>query len=180
MSQEHQFGVISTIAAMLVLIFSVTASRRGEDSIAQGHELAALPFGVIFLLVIAFVTFFWVVPLAELFGRPAMWGLGMSVLSLLLLLTMFWIRSRLSIDWGFLGGVSILVGAGGVLVGEVGRKRSAGPGLSHLAIVIGLLTVIVNFVVFALDVLGLLTVIVTSLSSWMSSLFGFLQLYENG
>lgn len=180
MSQDHQFGVISTIAAMLVLIFSVITSRRDEDSITQAHELAALPFGVILLLLIAFVIFFCVVPLAEILGRPATWGLGMSVLGLLLLLAMFWLRSGLSIDWGFLSAVSIIVGAGGVLVGKVGRELSAGLGLSHLAIVLGVLAVIVNFVVFALDVLEPLTIIVNSLSSWMSSLFSFLQLSEHG
>jgi hypothetical protein len=153
MTKEGQFGVISTIAAMLVLIFSVVASRRGEDSIAQAYEFAALPFGVILLLVIAFVIFFWVVPIAEIFDQTPIWGIGMSVLGLLLLLAMFWMWSRLSIDWGFLSGVSIVVSAGGVLVGEAGRKQSAGLSLSQLAIVLGLLGVIVNFVVFALDVL---------------------------
>src|SRR3712207_3493996 len=85
MSQAHQFGVVSTIAAMLVLIFSVTTTRRGEDDVAQAYEFAALPFGVILLLLIAFVIFFWVVPLAEILGRPALWGLGTSLLGLLLL-----------------------------------------------------------------------------------------------
>src|SRR3712207_764133 len=123
MSQAHQFGVICTIAAMLVLTFSVATSRRGENSISHAHQLAALPFAVILLLVLAFIIFFWAVPIAAILGRPPIWGLGMSALGLLLL-TMLWIWSRLSIDWGFLGGASIVVGAGGVLVGEVGRKRS--------------------------------------------------------
>ncbi len=165
MSQAHQFGVICTIAAMLVLTFSVATSRRGENSISHAHQLAALPFAAIMLLVLAFIIFFWAVPIAAILGRPPRWGLGMSVLGLLLLLTMLWIWSRLSIDWGFLSGASIVVGAGGVLVGEVGRKRSAGLFLSHLAIVLGLLTIIVNFAVFALDLLKLLPATVNLLSS---------------
>ncbi len=154
MSQEHQFGVISTIAAMLVLIFSVVNFRRGEnDAAAQAHEFAALPFGVILLLLLAFVVFFWVVPLAEILDRSVLFGLGLSIFGLLLVLFTVWLRSGLSLDWGFLSAVSIVVSAGGVLLGEAGRKRSAGLGLPHLAIVVGMLVIVVNFVGFALDLL---------------------------
>lgn len=157
MFQENQLGVVSTIAALLVLIFSVETARRGEDGITQAYEFAALPFAVVLLLVIAFVIFFWVVPLAEMLDRSAIFGLGLGVLGLLLILAMFWFRSRLSLDWGSLGGVSIVVGAAGVLLGEKERKRSGGLRLSHLAIITGLLGIAVNFVVFALDVYPVFT-----------------------
>ncbi len=154
MSRENQFGVISTIAAVLVTVFSVMNFRRGEDdAVAQAYEFSALPFAVILVLLLAFVVFFWLVPLAELLDRPAPFGLGMSALGLLLVLLMFLIRSRLSLDWGSLSGVSIVVSAGGVLFGEAGRKQSVGRGLPHLTIIVGTLAIVVNFVVFALDVL---------------------------
>lgn len=153
MSREKQFGVVSTVAAVLVFVLSIAASRRDEDSTTQAYELAALPFGVILLLLSAFVLFSWIVPLAEILDRPAMWGLGISVLGLLLVVFLFLLRSALSLDWGFFGGLSIVLGAGGVLLGETGRKQSSGMGLSHLAILTGLLAVLANVVFFALDVL---------------------------
>jgi hypothetical protein len=153
MSPENNFAVISTIAAVLVLIFSVETSRREEDSIIQAYEFASLPFGVVLLLLIAFVIFYWVLPLAEMLDRPALWGLGIGVLGLLLVLALFWFRSRLSLDWGLGSGVSIALGAGGVLSGEAGRKRSVRLSLSQVAIITGLLAIAVNFVLFAMDVL---------------------------
>ena len=153
MSKEHQFGSISTIAALLVVIFSVIAARRDEGDIAQAYEFSALPMAVILLLVIAFVVFFVGIPLAELSDRPAKWGIGLGVVSLLLVALPILAGSRISLDWGFCSGVSIVVGAGGVLWGEEGRKRSAGRVLSYGAIVLGVLAIFTDFVVFALDVL---------------------------
>ena len=153
MSRENQLGVLSTIAALLVLIFSVVNSRRGESSIIQIYEFASLPFGVILLLLLAVVVFFAIVPTAEILDRSTLFGLGLSVLGLLLVLFAVWLRSPLSLDWGFLSAVSIVVSAGGVLLGETGRKQSARLGLSHLAIALGTLVIVVNFVGFALDLL---------------------------
>ncbi len=152
--RDNQFGVVSTVAAVLVLILSVATARREEDSTVQALEFDALPSGVILLLLIAVVIFRGVVPVADVLDRPATWGLGISALGLLLVLALFLFQNLLSLDWGFLGGLSIVLGAGGVLLGETGRKQSAGGlGLPHLAIITGMLAVTVSFVVFALDVL---------------------------
>jgi hypothetical protein len=170
MSRVHQLSVAGTTAAVLVAVLSIV-SFRSDDEYARSEGLLALPFVVILVLILAYVVFRCLVPLADLLLRPDIFGLGMSVLSLLLLLMPFWFGA-FSIDWGLFSGMSIVMSVGGASVGEIAIKRSdkpvwapledidgpknerlGGAIWSYLAIFIGVLVAVANFAAFVLDIL---------------------------
>ena len=124
------FGVVSTIVAVLVTILSVVLPPVRPD------QLSSLPIVVVVLLVVATLLFFFVVPRAARSNRPAVAGLICGIVGLLLL-PAFW------------SGLSIVLGAAGVLLGRTGQTR--GRGLSLAAIITGTGAAVLSILGLLLD-----------------------------
>ena len=105
------FGVVSTIVAVSVTILSVVLPPVIPD------QLSTLPIVTVVLLVIAAVLFFFVVPRAARSDRPAVAGLVCAVAGLVLL-PAFW------------SGLSIVLGAAGVMLGRMGQTTGRGLALA--------------------------------------------------
>ncbi len=124
------FGVVSTIVAVLVAILSVVLPPVIPD------QLSSLPIVVVVLLVISAVLFFLVVPRAARSNRPAVAGLICGIIGIVFL-PAFW------------SGLSIVLGAAGVLLGRIGQ--TTGRGLALAAIVTGTVAVVLPLLGLLLD-----------------------------
>jgi hypothetical protein len=87
------------------------------------------------------VVFFLVVPRGVRSNRPAMPGLGCSIMGLLLVFPAFW------------SGLPIILGAAGFVLGQAGRgsRRAAGGWYALGAIVVGIAAVVLNLLALLLD-----------------------------
>ena len=130
-------GIVSTIVAVLLAIFSVVL-----PPVVPG-QLATLPFVIIVLLVVAAAIFWLVVPRAARSDRPGLVGFVGSFLGLLLVLPAFW------------SGLPIVLGTGGALLGQVARDRAGATGrrggLGIWALVIGIVALILDLIIFWVD-----------------------------
>jgi len=131
-------GMLAILAAVVYVVLSVVVPPIQDD------QLGTLWIVVPFAVVVGVAIFRWLVPWAQetsagRAARPAQVGITMSVLGLLSVVA-FW------------SGLPIILGAGGTMLGQVGRKRTAGQGrLSTAAVVIGLLAIVLCLLVLPLD-----------------------------
>ena len=128
-------SIVSTLVAVMVAILSVMLPPVRPD------QLRALPIVVVVVLVIAAIVFFLVVPRGVRSNRPAVPGLGCSIIGLLLVFPAFW------------SGLPIVLGAAGFVLGQAGRgsRRATGGWYALGAIVVGIAAIAVNLLVLLLD-----------------------------
>jgi hypothetical protein len=128
-------SIVSTLVAVMVAILSVMLPPVRPD------QLRALPIVVVVVLVIAAIVFFLIVPRGERSNRPAVPGLGCSIIGLLLVFPAFW------------SGLPIVLGAAGFVLGQAGRgsRRATGGWYALGAIVVGIAAIAVNLLVLLFD-----------------------------
>ncbi len=143
LSRERKIGVMAVSVAVLMAVFSVVG---GEN---QDEQLGTLWFTVPFAIIAGALVFAWLVPWAKRTApaganRPVRTGLVMSVLGLLSIVA-FW------------SGLPVILGAGGVALGQTRREdATAGHGgISLAAVALGALAVAGGIAVVAFDKLGI-------------------------
>jgi hypothetical protein len=143
MSREATIGIGATVVAIAVALYA-NLPVRDDGSLLEVLILVgfvALVAGIVFGLVVPWAKR----AMANLSNRPATTGIVVSILGFLTIVA-FW------------SGLPVILGAGGAVLGQVGRERAGNAGrggLAMAALVIGVIAAVGGVAVLVLEQLGI-------------------------